>query len=462
MVAKSRVRALFIMTLVASVTTVSWAADKAGKTDQADELELVTITGSRVAPRSAIESMVPVDVISRDAIDQTGSAELVETLASLVPAFSVQTLPALDATIFVRPARLRNLSPDQTLVLVNGKRRHAAALVNVNGSIGRGAASADLNAIPNTALKTIEVLRDGASAQYGSDAIAGVINLRLRENRDGGEATVAYGWRDTTYKTLTGTPPAGANWSAPSVLERSRKDGKTTTVSGWKGFGFGDDGFVTVSFEYKDGERTERGGWDFRQQYLKLANGSFDPREATLDRYVAWYGEPEVKQKTIFVNAGSSLSNGAEAYATASWQGRDALSAGFYRRAGQSTNIASIYPDGFLPLIAPEVTDYSVSGGVRWNVGDWKLDSSLGYGKNKMFYTIKNTLNRSLGPTSKTSFDAGGFDYDQLVLNVSGVREVAVSAFSSPLNVAVGLEARREGYSITAGEPDSYRNGGVL
>lgn len=427
-----------------------------------EELQQVVVTGTRVANRSVLETAAPVDIVTADALQNLGVTEINQALSVTLPSFNFPRPGLTDGTDTVRPATLRGLAPDQTLVLINGKRRHSAALVNINGSIGRGASSADLNAIPNTALKSIEVLRDGASAQYGSDAIAGVINLRLRENRDGGEATVAYGWRDTTYKTLTGTPPAGATWSAPAVLERSRNDGRTTTVSGWKGFGLGNDGFVTVSFEYKDQGRTERGGWDFRQQYLKLANGSFDPREATLNRFVAWYGEPEMQQKTVFVNAGSPLENGAEAYATASWQGRDALSAGFYRRSGQSTNIVSIYPDGYLPLIAPKVTDYSVSGGVRWNLGDWKMDSSLGYGYNKMDYTITNTLNRSIGPTSKTTFDAGGFDYDQLVLNVSGVREVAVSGFSSPLNVAVGLEARREGYSISAGEPDSYSNGGVL
>ena len=121
-----------------------------------------------------------------------------------------------------------------------------------------------------------------------------------------------------------------------------------------------------------------------------------------------------------------------------------------------------IYPDGFLPIIAPEVTDYSAAVGVRWKLGDWDMDSSLVYGKNEMEFTIENTLNRSLGTASKTVFDAGGFDYDQLVLNVSGVRSVEIGAFASPLNVAVGIEARRETYSIFAGEPDSYRNGGVL
>jgi iron complex outermembrane receptor protein len=164
-----------------------------------------------------LETSAPVDIVSADALQNLGVTEINQALSVTLPSFNFPRPGLTDGTDTVRPATLRGLAPDQTLVLVNGKRRHAAALVNVNGSIGRGAASADLNAIPNTALKTIEVLRDGASAQYGSDAIAGVINLRLRENRDGGEATVSYGWRDTTYKTLTGTPPAGANWSAPSV-----------------------------------------------------------------------------------------------------------------------------------------------------------------------------------------------------------------------------------------------------
>jgi len=266
-----------------------------------EELQQVVVTGTRVANRSVLETAAPVDIVTADALQNLGVTEINQALSVTLPSFNFPRPGLTDGTDTVRPATLRGLAPDQTLVLINGKRRHSAALVNINGSIGRGASSADLNAIPNTALKSIEVLRDGASAQYGSDAIAGVINLRLRENRDGGEATVAYGWRDTTYKTLTGTPPAGATWSAPAVLERSRNDGRTTTVSGWKGFGLGNDGFVTVSFEYKDQGRTERGGWDFRQQYLKLANGSFDPREATLNRFVAWYGEPEMQQKTVFV-----------------------------------------------------------------------------------------------------------------------------------------------------------------
>src|SRR5690606_20995999 len=133
--------------------------------------------------------------------------------------------------------------------------------------IGRGSTAVDMNTIPNAIIQSIEVLRDGASAQYGSDAIAGVINLRLKNARDGGAAGVTYGWRDTEYRTLTGEPPPGATWSAPDVLRRSRSDGETLTVSAWKGLPLGDTGSLTIAAEYKDQERTERGGWDARPQY---------------------------------------------------------------------------------------------------------------------------------------------------------------------------------------------------
>jgi iron complex outermembrane receptor protein len=325
-------------------------------------------------------------------------------------------------------------------------------------------------------VQSIEVLRDGASAQYGSDAIAGVLNIRLREAHDGGDATISYGWRDSSYDTPTATPdgrfpttlpPAQRpvpTWSAPPKLSRDVSDGETLVASVWKGLSLGESGFVTIAAEYKDQEHTERGGYDARRQYPLVNGNQFDPREATFNRFNSWYGEPELDQKTVFVNAGYDFAAGAHMYGWASWQDRDAKAPGFYRLADDPSNrnVLEIYPNGFLPFIAPEVTDYSAAYGVRWKLGDWDMDSSLVYGKNKMEFTIENTLNRSLGPASPTVFDAGGFDYDQLVLNVSGVRPVEMSAFASPLNVAIGVEARREEYSIFAGEPDSYRNGGVL
>jgi iron complex outermembrane receptor protein len=455
---RNKLIAVFVAAALSHAAAAQNAADSAG----ADALEQVVVTGTRVANRSALDTPVPVDVIPADTLQNLGVTEINQALSVALPSFNFPRPGLTDGTDTVRPATLRGLAPDQTLVLVNGKRRHSAALVNVNGTIGRGAASADLNTIPTAAIRSIEVLRDGASAQYGSDAIAGVINLRLREDREGGEATISYGWRDTEYETFTGAPPAGATWSAPSVLKRSRSDGETLTISGWKGFSLGDTGFVTVAAELKEADRTERGGWDFRRQYNLTSTGAFDPREATFNRFSAWYGEPELSQKTVFVNSGAELASGAELYASASWQDRSAVSAGFYRPANDARNVVQIYPDGFLPLIAPDVTDFSAALGVRWEFAGWDMDTSVVYGKNKMAFTIKNTLNRSIGPASKTVFDAGGYDYDQAVINIAGVRGFDVEGFSSPLNVAVGLEARREGYGIFAGEPDSYRNGGVL
>lgn len=429
-------------------------------------IEQVVVTGTRVANRSALQTAVPVDVVSAETMSNLGVTEVNQALSVALPSFNFPRPGLADGTDTIRPATLRGLSPDQTLVLVNGKRRHAASLVNVNGTVGRGAAAVDLNTIPNAMVKSIEVLRDGASAQYGSDAIAGVINLRLRTDSEGGEGTVSYGWRDSSYETLTGpvpTTPPGANWGVPRKLERNVSDGETLTVSAWKGLPLGDTGFVTVAAEFKDQEHTERGGYDVRRQY-PLVGGAYDVRELSFNRFNSWYGEPEMKQKTLFVNAGYDLEAGAKLYGWASYQDRDAVSAGFYRPADDPSfrNILSIYPDGYLPLIAPEVTDFSGAFGVNWRLGEWDMDSSLVYGKNKMEFTIEHTLNRSLGPTSPTRFEAGGFDYDQLVLNVGGVRGFAVSGLASPLNVAIGIEARQENYSIFAGEPDSYRNGGVL
>jgi iron complex outermembrane receptor protein len=453
---RNKVVALFVAAALAQPAL-------AQNTNQAEDdgLDQVIVTGTRVANRTVLDTAVPVDVISAEALQNVGVTEINQALSIALPSFNFPRPGLADGTDTVRPATLRGLAPDQTLVLVNGKRRHAAALVNVNGTVGRGAASADLNAIPNAAIRSIEVLRDGASAQYGSDAIAGVINLRLRQDRDGGEATVSYGWRESSYEVLTGNPPAGAGWAAPAVLKRSRTDGETLTVSGWKGFALGDNGFLTIAAEFKDAEKTERGGWDARRQYNLLPGGAFDPRERIFNRFSAWYGEPQLEQSTVFVNSGVELQSGAEVYASFSYQDRSAVSAGFYRPANDDRNVPQIYPDGFLPLIAPDLKDYSASFGVRGSVGGWDTDVSLGYGFNEMFFTIKNTLNRSLGAASKTEFDAGGFDYEQVVLNVSGVRQFPVASFASPLNVAIGVEARREAYSITAGEPDSYRDGGV-
>jgi iron complex outermembrane receptor protein len=452
------VLALSIASLFAGAAAQA-QAQETGDAAASANAATVVVTGTRVANRTALDTASPVDIISADTLKTTGSTELNQALAVALPSLNFPRPSLTDGTDTIRPATLRGMAPDQSLVLVNSKRRHTSSLVNLNGSIGRGSAAVDLNTVPSAIVKSIEVLRDGAAAQYGSDAISGVVNVRLRTDRSGGEGTVVYGVHKTEYDLLNDVAPAGSGLTAPN--SRKRTDGQTATVSAWKGLPWGESGYITLAAEYKNQEHTERAGYDMRQLYPTLATG-YDPRERTINRFDAWYGEPEVKQSTLFVNAGNNINADVKVYGWASYQNRDARSAGYFRTPQDVRNIPSIYPDGFLPIIAPTVNDYSAAGGVTWTLGDWDMDSSIVYGKNKMDYEIQNTLNRSIGPTSKTVFDAGGFGYDQTVLNVTGVRKMDMPSLASPLNVAVGIEARREGYQLHAGEPDSYRYGGVV
>lgn len=425
------------------------------------EVTTVIVTGTRVANRTALDTSSPVDIISAESLKNTGITEINQALSVSLPSLNFPRPGLADGTDTIRPATLRGMGPDQTLVLVNSKRRHASSLVNVNGTIGRGSASVDLNTIPTAIVKNIEVLRDGAAAQYGSDAISGVVNVRLRTNRDGGEATLTYGARVTEYDFIAAPrDPANGSWNAQT--SRKRTDGQSATVGAWKGLAWGDTGYVTIATEYKDQQHTERSGYDMRQQYPAPVGGPYDPRELTINRYNAWYGEPEMQQSTLFMNAGNTMADGLKVYGWASYQRRDARSAGQFRRALDERNIIAIYPNGFLPIIAPTVDDASATGGVTWTMNDWDMDMSLGFGRNSMMFSVENSLNRSIGPSSKTSFDAGGFGYGQAVFNVTGVRAFPMPSLASPLNLALGAEVRSENYRIYTGEPDSYRQGGVL
>ena len=449
---KKHILAVSIATLFTSGAAFAQAA-------LVPEVTSVIVTGTRVANRTALDTASPVDIISAEMLKNTGVTEINQALSVSLPSLNFPRPGLADGTDTIRPATLRGMGPDQTLVLVNSKRRHTSSLVNVNATIGRGSAAVDLNTIPSAIVKNIEVLRDGAAAQYGSDAISGVVNLRLRTNRDGGEGTVTYGGRVTEYDFLASDAPTGATWGKQT--SRKRTDGQTATVSAWKGLAWGESGFVTLAAEYKDQKHTERAGYDMRQQY-PLVGTAYDPRELTFNRFNAWTGEPEMQQSTLFVNAGNTLADGLKVYGWSSYQRRDARSAGQFRRAVDDRNIISIHPNGFLPIIVPTVDDFSATGGLTWTSGNWDMDMSLGFGKNKMLFGVENSLNRSIGPSSKTSFNAGGFSYDQTVFNVTGVRAVPMASLASPLNVALGAEVRSESYSIFAGEPDSHRQGGVL
>ncbi|WP_082470735.1 MULTISPECIES: TonB-dependent receptor plug domain-containing protein [unclassified Sphingomonas] len=397
-------------------------------TDQAaaalpDTQDDIIVTGTRAVGRSRLDSASPVDVLSSAALQRQGTTELGAALSAIAPSIDFPRPSAVDGTDAIRPATLRGLSPDQTLVLINGVRGHTAALLNVGGSVGRGSAAVDLNTIPTVALDRIEVLRDGASAQYGSDAIAGVVNLRLREARSGGGATVNYGFYNTDIDTARGS--------------RNTNGEHAVTVSGWQGIGFGEDGFLTVSGEYLDRQATNR--------------ADFDPR-VTPTRVTGRFGDPQVEQYSIFANAGTTLTGTWKLYGWLGYQDRDTRSAAFPRLDSATTQLAG-YTGGFLPLINTKSRDLHSAVGIKGEVADWTVDLNVSYGRNKIGFRTLNSANYAYGAATPKDFSDGALIYDQLVAGLDVSRKLDVL---QGLNVAFGVEGRREGFEIQAGELASY------
>lgn len=433
----------------------------------------IIVTGTRAQGRTVANSTVPIDVINGDTISQSGYTETNKVLSQLVPSFNFPQPSITDGTDTVRPATLRGLSPDQTLVLINGKRRHTTALLNINGSVGRGSAAVDLNLIPAIAIGRVEVLRDGAAAQYGSDAIAGVINFQLAEKRDfSGRVTVTHGYYDTRTEGVQGfgslvSPTTGApTFASDGTLavrttgeDRHVKDGASTTVAATVGLPIGPEGFFDVSAEYNVRNPTNRTGFDPRQQY-DLIGGALDPREFTFNRYSHRYGDAKTQDMKLFVNAGLPLGS-ATLYAFGSYNFRDGESAAFYRRplAADGRSIASIYPNGFLPIINTTLEDVSGTTGIKGEIGNlFRYDLSVGTAKNKFDFQIKNSLNRSFGPSSPTAFDAGGLRYTQTVANLDVSKELNFGGLKS-LTLAGGAEYRRETFKLRPGNGPSYLSG---
>ncbi len=385
--------------------------------------ESITV-GSRAAGAEA-EKSVPVDVFEIRQIETAGASETSQILEQLTPSFNFPRSTITDGTDTVRPATLRGLGSDQVLVLVNGKRRHTSALVHVNGSIGRGSTGVDLNAIPASAIQEVEILRDGAAAQYGSDAIAGVINIVLKG----------------------GVSPLTLNLKGGAT---THGDGALIDTSVSQGWSLG-RGSLFAAVEYRDRDDTNRAGPDPRPQ------GSRDP----VPQPNHHWGDAKTEDILGFFNGQSPVgaSGSTSFYTFGGVSRREGSAGGFFRRALENRNLPSIYPNGFLPLIEPEVTDYSLAAGLRGARGDWFWDVSAEYGGNEFQFNVSNSLNVSLGPNSPTSFDAGALGFDQWVTNLDLSRGFEVG-LAGPLNVAFGLELRREGYQITAGEPASYIDGG--
>lgn len=446
----------------------SMYASAAEQDTQAEaNIEQISVIGSRRLGRTVEDSPVPIDIIGADSLKNSGQTETNALLSSLLPSFNFPQASLTDGSDHVRPAQLRGLAPDHTLVLVNGKRRHSNALLNLNGSTGRGSSSVDLNAIPANAIARIEVLRDGAAAQYGSDAIAGVINIVLKNASSGGSFSAIYGANMTE---MDGVPElksvsedANGNLAFNEGGDRSLTDGQTLTLQGNMGFELGDNGFLNISTEYRDRHSTNRSDYDQRENYARLddgsVNGALDPRELTWDRYNHNFGNGNVEDLSVFYNAGYELTNNAELYSFGSYSKREGEGGGFYRLAQDDRNVTDIYPDGFLPVITSDINDFSLALGVKGFVSEWNYDVSAVYGLDDFEFGVIDSLNTSYGPSSQTRFDAGTLTYDQLTLNVDFSREVDVDFLASGLNIAVGAEYRREGYEIQAGEEASYAQG---
>ena len=456
------------------------AADAVETVPEAAPGDVIVVTGTRRVDRTVADSPVPIDVVSAETLTQSGFTETNRLLREQVPSFNFPQPSITDGTDTVRPATLRGLSPDQTLVLINGKRRHTTALLNINCSVGRGSAAVDINLIPSIALSRVEVLRDGAAAQYGSDAIAGVLNFQLSDRREGGRFTLTYGQYESRVDNIeeftglavnaagqpTLAPDANRNGNGEIFVtnttgkDRRVSDGETATVAGIVGLPIGAEGHLTLSAEYQDRERTNRTGYDPRRQYARIS-GAVDPREFTFNRLSHRYGDAETQDFKLFANTGLPLGDAIELYAFGSYGYRDGASGAFYRLASDARNFPGIYPNGFLPIINTELEDLSGVVGIRGEIGDgFRYDLSGSAAKNDFDFQITNTLNRSFGAASQTAFDSGGLRYSQTVANLDVSKDIAIG-FVDSLTAAVGLEYRRETFRIRPGEFASYGNGGI-
>ena len=476
--------AVALLTLCSANIALAEDADEAqAASASGGEIEEVVVVGSRRRDRSAADSPVPVDVIGGDEFSAQGDSNMDSLIASLVPSYNVSQEPISDAATFIRPATLRGLAPDATLVLVNGKRRHRAAVIALLGAgISGGSQGPDVSVIPAIALDRLEVLRDGASAQYGSDAIAGIMNFVLREDNSG--------------------MAVDAKWGS-----HYEGDGDALTLSTNVGLPLTEYGFANFSFEWKESDPTSRS----RQR--GDAQGLIDAGNTNVRQPAAQiWGAPEYSDDfKLFGNFGIDLGNGMEAYAFGNWAERQ-VEGGFYFRnphtrggvfrgpmvdgeptvkvanlsgdlsyqcptipirnnvpdaagmaaVGADPNCYTLYekfPGGFTPQFGAFIDDYSMAGGVRGQLGDWYFDVSAVAGRSNAEFYIYNTINpQLLGQRNDIDvhYEAGAYTETDRVVNLDVSRPVDFANFYGPVNVAAGFEYRDETFKITNGEPNSF------
>ncbi|MEO8568609.1 MAG: TonB-dependent receptor [Ginsengibacter sp.] len=406
-------------------------------------LEGVLIVGSRSnVARTSVQTAVPVDIISAKDLTATGQVEPTQMLNFVAPSFNSSRQTIADGTDHIDPATLRGLGPDQVLVLVDGKRYHNTALINVNGTIGRGSVGTDLNSLPPSAIERIEVLRDGAAAQYGSDAIAGVINVVLKKAPS-----------PATFKAYTGAQYAG--------------DGFVYNFGLNKGLKLGKQGYLNFSGDFRHREPTERSGIytgtvytsNVAQDNQIIADRGFS-REHNLH-----IGQSKLLNTGFVVSAGAPIkaNSNTQIYFTGSYNYREGQAAGFYRYPKQTSQvIAELYPDGFLPYINSKINDKSLSGGIKGiSKTGWNWDVSDIYGGNSFRFDVTNSNNSSQfaqGAIAQTEFYAGTLKFNQNTFNVSFSKDLAQKVNLQSFNLAFGAEYRIDNYQILAGEEASYKN----
>lgn len=428
----------------------------------------IVVTGSRSAPRTRTETSVPVDVIPiAQVINEVGQVDLNQIINFIAPSFQSARQTISDGTDHVDPGQLRGLGPDQLLVLINGKRRHQSALVNVNGTVNRGTVGTDMSAIPASAIERIEILRDGAAAQYGSDAIAGVINIVLKKVTGLLEATAAFGLYMTNYEKNYALYKLANKTDDPS---ESVRDGETIQASLGYGFGIG-NGYLHLTGEYIKRGATNRGGTYTGALYPNVNGVNRDDSIMTakgLNRndFDMLIGNSEMNSKSLFYNFGLPVSTNGELYAFGGYTKKEGRAAGFYRypsgipgNARQyASNVFAIYPNGFLPMINSDISDFSTAVGLRTKIGQWNFDISNTYGSNKFAFMVDQSANYTqfaVAGNNQTSFDAGGLTFWQNTLNADFSKRYEIL---SGLNVAAGLEYRIDAFSIQSGEEASYKN----
>lgn len=412
------------------------------------EVEVISVLGSRSNSRTVEDSPVAVDVISGESLNSLGnSADMTDNLKAVVPSYTA-TSSIGDGSAFVRSTSLRGMASDQTLVLVNGKRRHRSALIQLNApAAGNGAHGADVGMIPAIAISGIEVLRDGAAAQYGSDAIAGVINFNIKDASEGGEVVLQYG------QFYDG--------------EQSVKIGANA------GFELGDNGFLNVSIEHSDNEALSRGFQNPSAQALIDAGNVGVGADSPFDDapLVQTHGRPETTGTRLFINSGYEINADAEVYAVMNYADTDGLYRFFYRDPTSHSSIAALVNDhgytgdllntGYTPVMSGEQEDFSFVGGIRGEFSnEIYYDFSFGIGNNRLAFSLLNTTNPTLGLGSdgeplQRDFYTGATEEEDIFINADFSKELADN-----LNLAFGLEWREESYAIEAGEFNAYTGAG--